>query len=108
MKNMRRAANRRATTSMVSEYREPSHTEPGFRGGNQSARSYGSPASIGAGMGPGPIPGAGELPGRGPGAAASRYAPRDPSETPVAKTPGPPSGISVYKAGNAPPKGYRQ
>ena len=70
--------------------------------------SWGSPASLGATKGSGPMPGAGELPPRGPGAAASRYATRDPGETPMAKTPSAPSGISTYKAGNPPPKGYRQ
>lgn len=72
-------------------------------------RSWGSPASIGASKGPGPMAGAGELPARGPGKAASRYARggRDPSETPNRPTPGSPSGISIYKAGNPPPKGYR-
>jgi hypothetical protein len=73
-------------------------------------KSYGSPASIGGTIGPGPMPGAGELPGRGPGKAASRYAPSDPSMTPMAKTPPgtAPRGMDVYKEGNPPPRGYRQ
>ena len=60
--------------------------------------SSASPASMGASKGPGPLPGAGELPAHGPGAAARRYAQRDASETPMAEAPtgAAPKGMSTY------------
>ncbi len=73
-------------------------------------RSWGSPASIGASKGAGPMAGAGELPPKGPGKAAMKYARggRDRMETPNAPTPSADvKGLSVYKAGNPPPRGYK-
>lgn len=62
--------------------------------------SHGSPASIGASKGPGPVAGAGELhsPGSMPGPAARRVKSVTPAETPNAPTPPgtPPRGMKTY------------
>lgn len=70
------------------------------RGGNHTHEphfSHGSPASLGSSKGPGPLPGAGELPAPGVGRAAKSYGGRDISETPVEQpTYKTPKGMSTY------------
>jgi hypothetical protein len=81
-------------------HREPEQHEENYHPRHEPHAPFGSPAAGGGmSMGPGPLPGAGELPGRGPGAAARDYAQRDPSESPVAKTPSPKvPGMRKYMA----------
>jgi hypothetical protein len=75
-------------------------------GGSRMAghKMHGSPASVGASKGRGPVAGAGELelPHNGPGRAASRYAGMDKTMYPSRKTPpGTPSGhMDVYAEGS--------
>lgn len=90
--NSKRAGNRRIA------HREAEHNEKGYKGSNTAHQSHGSPASVGASIGPGPMPGAGQMPNRGPGAAAGRYAQRDPSESPVRPVPPgtAPKGMKTY------------
>lgn len=81
-------------------HREPAHHETGYKGGNSSHMSHGSPASRGASKGAGPLPGAGELhsPGSRPGPAAARVMGRERSETPMMPTPSgaAPKGMKIY------------
>ena len=90
--------------------REHGHEERGFRRSMREHRNHESPASLGAGKGGGEQPGAGELelPGNGPGKAASRYVGMPEDVYNSRKTPGVPSGISTYREGDAPPRGYRE
>ncbi len=78
-------------------------------GGNRSYSSapLGTPVPRGT-MGPGPRPGAGEMPPKGPGRAAMRVRPdgRASENRPMGK--GTPGGLSTYKKGNPPPRGYHQ
>lgn len=72
--------------SKMGSSRYSAHTEKGGRSGSQSSHmSHGSPASKGASIGPGPMPGTDQLasPGAGPGPAARRKMGRDVSETPT-------------------------
>jgi hypothetical protein len=80
----------------------------GGGGGMSVHRSAGSRASVGASKGTGPVGGAGEMRAVGPGPAAARKMGMPAEAYPSRQTPGNPSGISVYKQGNPPPKGYRQ
>lgn len=101
MKNSRRAANRARSLNRPSAMEKDdamNYPRPAKMAGHDAHYSYGSPASMGASKGPGPM-GAGELPPRGPGSAAKRYAQRDPGETPMADAPSgaPPKGMSVYR-----------
>jgi hypothetical protein len=81
-------------------------------GSNAGTMSHGSPASIAASKGSGPVPGAGQLDygyHGNPGKAASRYVGMDPGEYPSRKTPNSQVGkMDVYKEGNPPPRGYSQ
>jgi len=104
--NTRRAANRRSSAMNASgaEYAET---------GDVYGRPMAPPSgSLGKGVGYGTVgrgsmAGAGELPPKGPGRASTRVdASRRGQEN--APTPGNPSGISTYKQGNPPPRGYRQ
>lgn len=79
-------------------HREPEHHEKGYKGRHEPHASFGSPASLGASKGPGPLPGAGELinPGAGPGPAArTERAAMDVENSPVGSrtTPG---GMKTY------------
>lgn len=108
----RRAENRRQSREDGGpSMREPGHREPGFRSRMSAHETHGSPASRGARKGTGDEPGAGELhtPGEGPGPAARRYAGMPAEAYPSRKTPSgsAPGGMSVYKEGNPPPRGYR-
>ena len=108
MANMKRAANRRGSKIA---HRYPEHNEQGYRGGNSSMKTHGSPASLGASMGPGPMPGAGELhsPGSMPGPAAKRIVGISGQDFGMSSAPtAAPKGMRVYQQGSAPPKGYRQ
>jgi hypothetical protein len=80
-------------------HRDPLHQDTGGSFKHEAHSSYGSPASVGASKGPGPLPGAGELPHRGPGPGAKGKIGRDTSETPMG---GPassatPKGMRVYR-----------
>lgn len=94
--NKKRAANRSRAGRIA--HREPEHQEKNYRPRMAAHQSYGSPASIGASKGSGPVAGTDQLPGQGPGSAAKSYAQRDPSESPVSATPPgtPPRGMSTY------------
>lgn len=114
--NTRRAANRRAsqkTTDHSMHYasgeehtamhgrkiphREPDHHEDGYAGRHEAHASFGSPASVGASKGAGPLPGAGELEAQGPGPAARGY--KGIADAPNGPTPSgaPPKGMSIYR-----------
>ncbi len=115
--NSRRAANRRRSmdrdnplrypkgekhTEMrgrMPEGREPEHTEMNYNPTHEPHASHRSPASSGASMGPGPLPGAGELrsPGSGPGEASKRIR-FDQDENSVRQTPSgdTPRGMKIY------------
>jgi hypothetical protein len=99
--NPRRAANRaRALNRARAPERDDTlnySSRPKMVGGD-SHYSHGSPASVGSSKGPGPM-GAGELPAKGPGAAARSYAQRDPGETPMAPaaSSATPRGMTTYR-----------
>ena len=85
-------------------YDDGGRSRAAFQGGDRMGYDRGT-------RGPGPLAGAGELyygTHGGPGKAASRYAEMDPGQSPQRKTPGPDvQGMSYYKSGNPPPKGYK-
>lgn len=104
--NARRAANRRASMKRGDEGADYAQTGDVY-GRAQAAPSGPLGRAVGFGtFGAGPVAGAGELPRRGPGRAAMRTNPdgRASENRPV---PGNPGGISRYKSGNPPPRGYR-
>lgn len=75
------------------------------------AKSWGSPASLGASKGSGPVMGAGEQmhPGAGPGRAAHKKMGQAPNMNPSMPAPmGSASGkMSVYSEGAKPGRGYK-
>jgi len=80
--------------------------------GTANHQTMGSPASVGASKGRGPIAGAGEQQygtHGDPGRAARGYAGMPSGAYPSRKTPTADVGkISVYESGNPPPRGYSQ
>lgn len=86
MANKRRMANRRES--------QRHHSESGFSGSKGTvSRSSGSHAHIGERMGPGEVPGAGQLPARGPGSSMETKGRMDMDAYPSRSTPGAPSGV---------------
>ena len=76
--------------------REPAHNEKGYSGSSKSHMSWDSPASKGASMGSGPMPGAGELPPKGPGTAARRITGTKEMPMGSAASSSTPRGMKIY------------
>ena len=101
--NKRRMANRgRDAESRNSEAganygRRSGSREHDYGKGHKMTSSHGSHSERNQITGPGPVEGAGEVGGAGPGRAAQRYAGTSPDGMPVAPASGnPPKGMKVY------------
>lgn len=79
--------------------REPSHNERGYSGSNKKFVSHGSPASVAASVGSGPMSGAGQLPevgpDHGPGVRSGMARAEFPTGGPASGAA--PKGMKVYR-----------